>query len=255
MKGLLGITAIVTGGTGLVGSAICTRLASEGAAVVVASRTLEKANRWVADRQNQTASFIPAQLDLSDENSIRTAFDALREAGIRPGVLIANASLREGLDRPFGELTLDSFTKLFEVDIAGHFLCCRLFAERLEGRPGSIVFLSSIYAVNGVDLSIYPGDGMETPIQYCAVKAGAIGTVRTLAARWGSKGIRVNCVVAGGVQAGQDAEFIANYSRKTMLKRMTAADEVAAAVIFLASGEASYITGECLTVDGGFGAW
>ncbi len=104
---------------------------------------------------------------------------------------------------------------------------------------------------------IYPPGMASTPVQYAAVKGAALGLTRWLAAFWGARAVRVNAVVAGGIASGerQPEEFVRAYSRKTMLGRMASADEIASAVAFLASQEASYVTGECLVVDGGFSAW
>ncbi len=88
MKGLRGSVALVTGGTGLLGSAISTRLAAEGATVAVASRNLDKAERWVEQhRSSHSGSYIALQLDLSDPASIRSALDALRDGAGTPGFM------------------------------------------------------------------------------------------------------------------------------------------------------------------------
>jgi NAD(P)-dependent dehydrogenase (short-subunit alcohol dehydrogenase family) len=98
---------------------------------------------------------------------------------------------------------------------------------------------------------------LPTPVQYAAVKAAAEGATRWLAAMWGERGVRVNALVPGGVASTQrqSEEFVKRYSEKTMLRRMATAEEVASAAAFLASDEASYITGQCLVVDGGLTAW
>jgi NAD(P)-dependent dehydrogenase (short-subunit alcohol dehydrogenase family) len=112
-----------------------------------------------------------------------------------------------------------------------------------------------------VDQGLYP-EGMATaPVQYAAVKAAALGTTRWLAALWGERGVRVNALASGGVsskdkdKARQPKEFVKNYSAKTMLRRMASPEEVASAAAFLASDESSYVTGQCLVVDGGLTAW
>jgi len=257
MNGLEGRIALVTGATGLLGGAIAKRLAAEGATVAVTSRNFAKAKQWA--EQNQTASekYIPVQLDLADEQSIRSCLDhILAQAGV-PTIMVANASQREGLGVPFEKITHDSFMNLFQVDIAGHVLLLRHSVDRLAGQPASIVFLSSIYGQTGVDHRIYPQGMLPTPMQYAAVKAAAQGATRWLAALWGERGVRVNALVPGGVRSEQrqSKEFVKTYSEKTMLRRMASADEVASAAAFLASDEASYITGQCLVVDGGLSAW
>ncbi len=258
MNGLKGRVALVTGATGLLGSAIATRLAAEQATVAVTSRNLSKAKLWAAEKAGRTsARYVPVQLDLADEQSIRACLDDVVDQVGVPTIIMANASLREGLGVPFEKITHDSFTNLFGVDIAGHILLLQRSVERLAGQPASMVFLSSIYGQAGVDHGIYPEGMMPTPVQYAAVKAAAEGATRWLAAKWGERGVRVNCLVPGGIASSQrqSEEFVKRYSEKTMLRRMASAEEVASAAVFLASGEASYITGQCLVVDGGLTAW
>ena len=201
---------------------------------------------------------MPVELDLASTASIHTALEHLGATVGWPDVIVANASRREDLSRPMSELTHGDFGRLFETDVGGHYLCARCWAARLrDGQKPSLIFLSSIYAEAGVDHSLYPPGMSPTPPQYAAVKAGVDGLVRYLAALWGPQGVRVNAVVAGGVRstARQPEEFVARYTRKTMLGRMAEPDEIAGVVAFLASEDASYITGECLKVDGGFCAW
>lgn len=258
MNGLKGRVALVTGATGLLGSAIATRLAAEQATVAVTSRNLSKAKLWAADNAGRTsARYVPVQLDLADEQSIRACLDDVVDQVGVPTIIVANASLREGLGVPFEKITHDSFTNLFGVDVAGHILLLQRSVERLAGQPASMVFLSSIYGQAGVDHGIYPKGMMPTPVQYAAVKAAAEGATRWLAAKWGERGVRVNCLVPGGIASSQrqSEEFVKRYSEKTMLRRMASAEEVASAAVFLASDEASYITGQCLVVDGGLTAW
>ncbi len=239
----------------MLGGAIAMRLVAEHATVAITSRDLSKAMGWTEQRED--GKYIPAQLDLADETSICSCLDYIEQKAGLPTILVANASLRERMDVPFENITHDSFTRLFEVDIAGHVLLLRNCLARLTGQPASVVFLSSIYGRAGVDHRIYPPGMTPTPVQYSAVKAAAEGATRWLAAAWGERGVRVNALVAGGVSfpQRQSSEFVKKYSEKTMLRRMALADEVASAAAFLASDEASYITGHCLVVDGGLTAW
>jgi NAD(P)-dependent dehydrogenase (short-subunit alcohol dehydrogenase family) len=255
VNGLKGRVALVTGATGLLGGAIARRLGAEQAIVAVTSRDLSKASKWAAENESG-GKYIPVQLDLADEKSIRECLQQIvGKAGV-PTMIVANASLRDGIGSPFEKLTHDSFSGLFAVDIAGHVLLLRDAVSRLEG-PASIILVSSIYGQAGVDHRIYPEGMPPTPLQYAAVKAAVQGATRWLAGAWGDRGVRVNALVSGGIASHerQNAEFVRRYSEKTMLRRMANPDEVANAAAFLASDEASYITGQCLVVDGGFTAW
>jgi NAD(P)-dependent dehydrogenase (short-subunit alcohol dehydrogenase family) len=260
LRGLRGKTALVTGATGLIGGEIARRLASEGANVIVASRSLGKAENWIADLKAKDAtSFVPCEINLLDASSIKRGFDELESARRMPTIFIAAASLREGLATTEAELEHDNFTRLFGSDIAGHYFCAREIVERMKGVENevSMLWLSSIYAQVGVDHRIYPEGMMPTPVQYAAVKSAVSGLVAYLAAEWGRLGVRVNALVSGGVgaQARQPGDFAERYAQKTMLGRMGTAGEIASAALFLVSSEASYITGTCLVVDGGFTRW
>ncbi|HTC78587.1 MAG TPA: SDR family oxidoreductase [Terriglobales bacterium] len=248
---LRGEIAVVTGGRGLIGSAICRRLAGEGAVVIAASRSAATDRSRPA--RESSGKIIPVVMDVTDERRVKTAFAEIVKRYGPPRILVANASCREALESSFDRIAAQHFADLCAVDIAGHFLCAQQFAAALpKGESGSIVFLSSIYAIAGADPEL-----SSAPPQYGAAKGALLGLTRSLAARWGRRGIRVNAVIAGGVEAPgrQSAKFRAAYGRKTMLRRMARAEEIASAVAFLASGDASYITGAALAVDGGYTAW
>ena len=239
-----GKTIIVTGGTGLIGTAICRRLADDGACIISTSRRVP---------QTKADGLHAMRMDLSKPTEIDKAFTAIARKHGTAHALIANASCRESLEQSFDKITSRHFTDICDVDVAGHFLCARNFVRQLpKNQNGSIVFVSSIYAVAGADPEL-----SGAPPQYAAAKAGILGLTRALAARWGKRGIRVNAVIAGGVAAPdrQEPNFRRAYSKRTMLGRMAAPEEVAAAVAFLASDEAAYITGAALAVDGGYTAW
>jgi len=260
MSDLTGRVALVTGATGLIGSAIALRLAERGAKVVITSRRLEKARAWIGEHETpeNTGRFVPAELDLADESQITAGVRNLAQDLGPASILIANASQREGLGKSLAEIGHADFSNLMNVDVSGHFVCARqVVAQLAANMPASVVFVSSIYALVGVDQAIYPQGMAPTPVQYAAVKAALLGLTRYTAALWGQQGVRVNALIAGGVRSNsrQPAEFVRNYNRKTMLGRMAQPPEIANAAVFLASDEASYVTGQCLVVDGGFSAW
>jgi len=129
-----------------------------------------------------------------------------------------------------------------------------------QGRGGSIVQTASIYGIMAPDDRIYEGSHylgrqINTPAVYSASKAGVVGLTRYLAAYWAKHGIRVNTLTPGGVESGQNEEFKRRYSARVPMGRMARAEEMVAALVFLASEASSYVTGQNLIVDGGLQAW
>ena len=251
---------LVTGGTGLIGEAIADTFVDHGFDVIVTSREYERAVSFTDEKNSvvEGERYLPLELELGDERSIRDAVASLSEMERLPSGLIANASARDALGSDFSELSHAEFTNLFAVDIAGHIILARQLQSANLGEPSleSVTFLSSIYANQGVDQRLYPPDMKPTPIHYAAVKSAIDGVIPTLAARW-SPSVRVNAVVAGGVRAPnrQETEFIKKYTEKTMLKRLAKPKEIADSVYFLTDDTASYITAQSIVVDGGYSSW
>lgn len=142
-------------------------------------------------------------------------------------------------------------------------LSCFLFsttkaAENMERRGkggGAIVNLSSIYGVVAPDYRAYCGTDMTIPTEYAGVKAGIIAMSRCLATKYARDGIRVNCVSPGGIFDKQPTPFFYNYIKRVPMNRMGHPKDIVGAVVFLASDEAGYITGQNLIVDGGLTCW
>lgn len=197
------------------------------------------------------------EIDLRDPDSIREAVELLEESKVYPSRIVANASARGALGPEFDELTHSEFTHLFEVDVTGHMLLARELRSVVPNQNiASVVFMSSIYAIQGVDDRIYPVDMPPTPIHYSTVKSAMEGLARSLATKWRTT-TRVNVVIAGGVRSTdrQNKEFVDEYSEKTLIGRLSEPAEIADAVYFLSSDTASYITGHSLIVDGGYSVW
>jgi len=131
-----------------------------------------------------------------------------------------------------------------------------IIASRMADNDGGVIVnISSIYGVIGGKPSMYVDTGVQyPPVGYSAAKGAIIAMSRALACKYGSYGVRVNCVSPGGVYDGQDPVFVERYNQRVPLGRIATPEDVADAVVFLASDKAKYITGVNLTVDGGITA-
>ncbi len=236
-----GKTALVTGASGGIGAAIAQALYGQGATLVL-SGTRREALDALAERLGERAQVCPA--DLSDP----AAPDALVAEAERVGggldILVNNAGLtRDGLGLRMKDA---DWHQVLEVDLAAPFRLCRAALKgMLRRRAGRIVSIASIVGVTG-----NPGQS-----NYAAAKAGLIGMSKSLAAEVGSRGITVN-VVAPGFVATAMTDALPDAQRARLhaaipLGRMGTPEDVASAVVYLASAEAAWVTGATLHVNGG----
>jgi 3-oxoacyl-[acyl-carrier protein] reductase len=233
-----GKVALVTGGSRGIGRAIALELGRAGATVVVGYHSGQSEAEDVAAAAGGRA----VQADVSDPESARTLVEEAGELDI----LVNNAGItRDGL---IARMSDEDWRDVIETNLSSMFYTCRAAARpMMKRRAGAIVNVSSIVGVHG-----NPGQ-----TNYAAAKAGIIGLTKSLARELGSRGVRANVVAPGYVstrltdvlpQEAQDAMLGA-----TPLGRLGDPEDVAGAVRFLCSDEASFITGEVLLVDGGLG--
>ena len=269
MFDLKGKTALVTGAAGLLGQEHCKALASHGATVIAADVDEASAARVAAAvaTEHEGRAF-GVGFDVTNKNSVQAAASRITSEIGAVDVLVNNAAINDKFEDPeaaaeqskFENYPVELWRASLDVNVTGMFLCCQVFgAAMAERRTGSIVNVASTYGIVGPDQSLYrTPDGEQkfykTP-SYPATKGAVINFTRFLAAYWGSAGVRVNTLSPGGVEAGQDAYFIDNYSRRTPLGRMANKSDYRGAVVFLASDASAYMTGANLVVDGGWTAW
>ncbi|MCC6683279.1 MAG: SDR family oxidoreductase [Phycisphaeraceae bacterium] len=254
MKGLFDLSqrvALVAGGGGYLGEPVCHALAAHGAHVIVADLNLDAARR-VAQGADKFGSAEARQLDVGDEASIVQVIESIPTLDAL--VNMATFSFGKELD----QITAEQWNTGLNVTLTGPFLLSRAAAERMPQRGGSIVHFASMYGLVSPDPRAYEGICSPNPPDYGAAKAALLQLTRYQAVFWAKRRIRVNAVAPGpfpNPQLQTDARFIDRLSQRVPLGRVGRAQEIAGAVVYLSSEAASFVTGTCLTVDGGWTAW
>jgi NAD(P)-dependent dehydrogenase (short-subunit alcohol dehydrogenase family) len=246
--------ALVSGGTGIVGSPVASALAEAGATVIVASRDVDRCRAFAESLCDQSLKVEGERLDLSAESEIRDLRDRILKRHGRLDILFNNAVARTGGD--LRNATAQQWEDAMRVNSTGVFLASQIFSEPMQAqRSGSIVNISSIYGVVGPDFSIYEGTTMSNPVDYSFAKSGIIGLTRYLASFLGPFGVRANCISPGGFwTADMPGVFERNYARRTLLGRMAVPKDIQGPALFLASDASAYVTGQNISVDGGWTA-
>ncbi len=233
---------VITGGEGLLGKEIILRLKNAGAIVISADIEISSAND-----EN-------IFLDITKENSINNAIaDTVKKFGKIDG-WVNNAYPRtKDWGSKLEDIPSESWRRNIDMHLNGYFFCARAALEQMKKQGfGSLINMSSIYGVVAPDFSIYEGTNMTMPAAYAAIKGGIINLTRYFAAYYGPFNVRVNSVSPGGIFDNQDKIFVANYIKKTPLRRMGMTGDVASSIHFLLSDDSAYITGHNLVVDGGW---
>lgn len=262
---LTGKTAIVTGSLGLIGREHCKALHEAGANVVVTDLNGDACKQFAGELGSRAAGF---GADITSKDSLEQLKELTLQNFGSLDILVNNAAINDKFESPgaaleqskFENYPLDLWQKSLDVNVTGIFLCCQVFgAVMAEAGKGSIINVASTYGIVAPDQSLYrDSDGNQKfykTAAYPVTKGAVIMFTKFLAAYWGDKGVRVNTLSPGGVEAGQDEFFLENYAKKTPLGRMANAGDYRGAVVFLASDASAYMSGANLVVDGGFTAW
>ncbi|GMA61012.1 short-chain dehydrogenase [Alicyclobacillus fastidiosus] len=264
---LSGKVAVVTGGVGILGRKFCSGLAEFGANVAIVDLDQSQATEFSNELNDRYGrSCIGISCDVSNPHSVHQMVTTVTNELGAIHILLNNAASKSDclsdFFAPFENYSLEQWKQVMSVNLDGMFLVAQSVGKSMieRGLGGSIIQTSSIYGALAPDERIYDGSNylgtsINSPAVYSASKAGVIGLSRYLAARWAKHGIRVNTLIPGGVQSGQNETFVNNYSQRIPLGRMAKPHELVGAVVYLASDASSYVTGHSLFVDGGLHAW
>ncbi|MDA8692815.1 oxidoreductase [Saprospiraceae bacterium] len=236
---------VVTGGSGFLGKVMIDYIEKAGGLAINADISCTN------DLNNNTA-----HLDISSEDSINNLIEDIKKEHGHIDGWVNNAYPRtKDWGNKFEDVLSDSWKKNVDLHMNGYFMCCQKVLECMKvQKSGSLINMSSIYGMVGPDFSVYDGTSMTMPGAYAAIKGGLINFSRYLASYYGDHNIRVNCISPGGIWDNQPKSFVESYNRKVPLNRMGTPEDIAPAVVFLLSDQASYITGHNLAIDGGWTA-
>jgi 3-oxoacyl-[acyl-carrier protein] reductase len=241
---LVGRVAFITGASQGIGRACAMKLATKGAAVAVAARNQDKLNELVSEitaSGNQATAFA---LDVTDEEQIKSAIKAAIAQFGKIDILVNNAGITR--DQLLMRMKRSDWDAVLQTNLTSAYLCTQaVTSSMLKQRWGRIINITSVFGQMG----------QAGQANYAASKAGLIGLTMAVARELGSRNITCNAVAPGFIETAMTEvlgeEFKQNAAQQIPLGRVGTVDDVANAMAFLASDEASYITGHVLNVNGG----
>lgn len=250
MFDLTGKVALVTGASSGIGRASALALAMQGARVVVAARRLDRLQALVAEIKNRGRDALAVQMDVTKKADIDNAVAQTVATFGRLDILLNNAGTADGA--PFVDMTEATWDKVLTTNLKGYYLVAQAAArEMAKNKWGRIVNIASI-ASGGV------GVGFVGISAYCASKGGVVGLTEVMADELAPMGILVNAIGPGVIATEMTEEVLNDPKRaedmkmRIPMKRFGKPEEIAAAVVYFASDEASYTTGTTLYIDGGW---
>ena len=244
MKGLDGEIAVVTGASRGIGAAVARSLSDHGTTVIGTATTEAGAlqvGRMLASARNPGTGIV---LDVADAASVERTFVSLADRGLLPGILVNNAGITR--DSLLARMRDEDWDAVIDTDLTSLYRTCKACVRHLMRRRGGRI-------VNVTSVVGFAGNAGQ--VNYAAAKAGIVGFTRALARELGGRSITVNAVAPGFIDTDMTRD-LGSEQRDRMLEqiplgRLGAPEEIAAAVTFLASPDAAYITGETLHVNGG----
>ena len=256
-----GRNCLITGATGHCGKEITYALSELESNVILLDRPkshLPEFSKEISDKFNNKVSYFFC--DLENTEDIKKISANINSEFKNLDVLINNAAFvgtsdLKGWSTSFENQSLETWRRALDVNLTACFQIVQSLKNLLEeSKYASVINIGSIYGMFGPDLSIYEDTELNNPAAYSASKGGLIQLSRWLSTVLAPK-IRVNCISPGGILRNQPEIFVKRYVDKTPLKRMGSESDIAGAVVYLASDLSSWVTGQNLVVDGGWGVW
>lgn len=248
--GLAGKVAVVTGAAGGIGAATVRALAQEGAKVVISDVNWEGAKKLEGDLTQKGLKALAVKTDIGSLQEVKELTAKTLAAFGQIDILVNNAGIspkHQGKKHTLWEMSVEEWERVIQVDLNGYFLCCHeMIPHMLPNKWGRIVNTSSQAARTG---------GQTAASHYTAAKSGIIGLTKSLAGELGKYGITVNAVAPGRIDTPMirdvSPEVNAAFLQRTPLGRLGTAEDVASAILFFISENASFITGATIDVNGG----
>lgn len=239
-------TVIVTGGATGIGRAVSSLFAETGYNVVIGyNKSIDAANELQSNLSKQGYSVTTHKCDVTNSNDTNGIVEFAVQKFGKVDVLVCNAGIAQ--QKLFTDITDEDWSNMINTNLTGCFNCCRAASKVMVSKhSGSIVNISSMWGISGASCEVH----------YSASKAGVIGLTKALAKELAPSNIRVNCVAPGVIKTDMLSSFsdqeLEELKVETPLSHLGTPEDIAKAVYFLSSDDASFITGQVLSVDGGF---
>ena len=240
-------TALITGASGGIGSALAVAFAQQGYAVVLNYNNSEEKARRLADviTESYRVPALAVKCDVSDYTQVCNMFSVIEENFGGADVLLNNAGISE--QSLFTDITAEQWRRMMGINLDSVFYCCKsALPYMISKKSGVIINISSMWGQTGASCEVH----------YSTAKAGIIGLTKALAKEVGPSGVRVNAIAPGVVMTDMMSSFseedVCQLKDETPLQKLGTPKNIADAAVFLASQKAEFITGQILGVNGGF---
>lgn len=243
--------ALVTGGSRGIGRAICLAFAAQGAAVAVNATTYEGADKTAEEIRRQGGRAMAVKANVADPQEVNAMVEEVVSGFGRLDIMVNNAGI--SMAKASADIPLEDWNRAIDIDLNGVFYCSQAAGRQmLKQKSGNIINMSSMFG-----LVVAPGRAA-----YSTSKGGINAMTKVLGVEWAKENIRVNAICPGYITTELVTDLIgkkildqAKLSRRCPMGRLGNVDEVAKVAVFLASDDASYITGQTIVVDGGWSVY